>query len=86
MHQINKILVFTVYSHSQKSSTDGKIRTQDYILKINFYSEIVATFFWSIILRACLKRRHVYVAVWPSGRSAEIIEPFYKYYKKFEIL
>ena len=23
--------------------------------------------------RACLKRRHVYVAVWPSGRSAEII-------------
>ena len=27
--------------------------------------------------RACLKRRHVYVAVWPRGRSAEIIEPLY---------
>ena len=29
------------------------------------------------IFRAYLKRRHVYVAVWLHGRSAEIIEPFY---------
>ena len=35
---------------------------------------------------ACLKRRHAYVAMWPSGRSAENIGKlykFYKYYKKF---
>ena len=32
--------------------------------------------FCQIFWRACLKRRHVYVAVWPRGRSAKIIEPF----------
>ena len=41
---------------------------------------------FSQFIRACLKRRHVYVAVWLSGRSAEIIEKICKYYKNFKIL
>ena len=44
------------------------------------------TLFCSHLLGACLKRRDVYVAVWPRGRVAKIIEPFYKYYKKFKII
>ena len=33
------------------------------------------------VIEGCLKRRHVYVAVRPSGRSAEIKPYFYKYNK-----
>ena len=51
---------------------------------INFISQFHLSFF--IKKWACLKRRRVYVAVWPRGRSAEIIKPFYKDYKKFKIL
>ena len=42
--------------------------------------------FFDFFQRGCLKRRDVYVAVWPRGRAAEIIEPLYKYYKKFKLL
>ena len=30
----------------------------------------------SVNKRACLKKRHVYVAVWPCGRSAKIMNLF----------
>ena len=39
-------------------------------------STVIIFLYW----RACLKRRHVYVAVWPFGRNYErFYKPFYNY-------